>query len=179
MTLRHSLQSLLTLFGGLLCGLCCVTQGATAQDPTTPRINWTVTNTATTSSGLPSDELVSLRFTADGKLWVSTNIAFASYDGTNWHTYGADDGLTWGEVLMGKGYIDPQQNVWLTSDEHGMARIDPTGAVKLYMPSEEVEQGLASELVLDIVQDNKQGYYISNWAQFGTTLSYLSDEGCL
>lgn len=177
MTLRHSLQSLLTLFGGLLCGLCCVTQGATAQAPTTPRINWTVTNTASTSSGLPSDELVSLRFTADGKLWVSTNIAFASYDGTNWHTYGADDGLTWGEVLMGKVYIDPQQNVWLTSDEHGMARIDPTGAVKLYMPSEEVEQGLASELVLDIVQDNKQGYYISNWAQFGTTLSYLSAEG--
>lgn len=45
------------------------------------------------------------------------------------------------------------------------------------MPNEDVKQGLASELVLDIVQDNKQGYYISNWAQGGTTLSHLSAEG--
>lgn len=173
MTRKHSLQTLLILLSSLLCS----TIATTAQAPYDSSISWHVTNTASTSSGLPSDELVSLRFTPDGKLWVSTNIAFASYDGTGWHTYRADDGLPWGEVRMGKVYVDTQQNVWLTSDEHGLARIDPAGHIQLYMPSEETEQGLASELVLDIVQDNKQGYYISNWAQFGTTLSYLSAEG--
>lgn len=136
-----------------------------------------ITNTANTSSGLPSDEVISLRFSADGQLWVSTNIAFARYDGAEWHTYGDQDGFTWGEVRMGKIYIDPQQQVWLTSDENGLARISSDGKVTLYSASEEIEQGLASNTVLDIVQDNNKGYYISNWEQFGTTLSYLSAGG--
>lgn len=173
MTHRATLQTFLFLLLCLLYGPL----SSSSQAPSATLIDWDVTNTANSSSGIPSDEVISLRFTADGKMWISTNIAFASYDGSKWHTYGTDDGFSWGGGRMGRIYVDRQQNVWLTSDESGLAKVDPSGAFTLYMPKEDSDQGIASDLVLDIVQDNQNGYYISNWVQFGTALSYLASNG--
>ncbi len=36
---------------------------------------------------------------------------------------------------------------------------------------------MQSNTVFDIVEDNKNGYYISNWEQFANVLSYYSNEG--
>ncbi|WP_025842736.1 two-component regulator propeller domain-containing protein [Porphyromonas gingivicanis] len=139
---------------------------------------WTITNTANTSSGLPSDEVLSIQFDRNGKLWIGTNLALASFDGTNWKVYGEEDGLTWGNVRLGKLRIDSKQNVWICSEEAGLARVGADGKVTMFLESEELDDAhIASNILFDIVEDEKGGFWISNWAQMGTTLSYLSPEG--
>lgn len=139
---------------------------------------WGITNTANTSSGLPSDEVLSLLFDSKGKLWISTNLALATYDGTTWKTYTPKDGLQWQNVRLGRLRIDSQQNVWVCSDENGLARISPNGNVTMFSESQSPNaKSLASNILFDIAEDENGGYWISNWQQGGTILSYLSPNG--
>lgn len=141
------------------------------------QIAWETINTLNTSSGLPSDEIISVRFSRNGKLWVSTNLAFASYDGSTWKVYSEKDGLPANGVRWGKIYEDSRGNMWICSEENGLAQVTPEGQVTLMQAQEEVEQGLVDNGVFDVVEDGKGGYFISNWKQYATSLSYLSAEG--
>ena len=136
-------------------------------------ISWDLINTSSTSSGLPSDEVIALRFDKSDRLWASTNLAFASLTGNDWHVFGEDEGITWGKARMGRIYTDSKNNVWICSDENGLVKVDAEGKVTLYNQ----ENGLKSNIVLDIVEDDKGGYYISNYEQFGNTLSYMDKDG--
>ena len=136
-------------------------------------VKWELVNTSSTSSGLPSDEVISLRFDKKGTLWTSTNLAFANYGADEWYVYGAVDGLTWGETRMGRILLDSSDNVWVCSEEMGIAKIDAEGNLSVI----DMDNGLMSNLVYDIVEDADGGYYISNWEQFGNTLSHVDKDG--
>lgn len=160
-------------FGNIL-GVMCASVFLTAMPAQADTdVKWEIINTSSTSSGLPSDEVIALRFDSKGRLWTSTNLAFASYDSAGWYVYGADDGLSWGEVRMGRILVDKSDNVWICSEENGLAKIDAEGKLTVY----DVENGLMSNLVYDIVEDADGGYYISNWEQFGNTLSHVDKDG--
>lgn len=137
------------------------------------QINWDLINTSSTSSGLPSDEVIALRFDNNGRLWTSTNLAFANYDGAQWYVYGEEDGITWGQTRMGRVYIDSENNAWICSDENGVVKVGENGDVTVY----NTDNGLMSNLVFDVVEDGQGGYYISNWEQFGNTLSHIDKDG--
>ena len=143
----------------------------------TPPFAWQVTNTANTSSGLPSDQVHSLRFDSRGNLYVSTNLAFARYNGTEWYTFTDRDGFTWQTDKMGKIYIDAQDNVWLCSEENGLAKLSPDNRFTLYTEHTADEPGLAGNTVWDIVADADGGYYIADQVQHGNALSHVNARG--
>ena len=136
-------------------------------------VKWKLINTMSTSSGLPSDEVVSLRFDSKGNLWTSTNLSFAKYANGEWYVYGENDGLPWNEARMGKIFIDSKENVWICSDENGLVKIDANEKIEVY----NTENGLMSDLVFDIAEDNEGGYYISNSDNFGNAMSHVDKYG--
>ncbi len=88
---------------------------------------WKVVNTATTSSGLPSDEVISLLFSSDGKLWVSTNLALATFDGQKWKKYEEQDSFPLSNKRLGKLFEDSKSNIWVCSDENGLTKLNQRG----------------------------------------------------
>lgn len=141
------------------------------------QVVWNVINTANTSSGLPSDEVISLRFSSDNKLWVSTNLALANFDGKKWRVIEKKDGLTWENARLGKVFIDSKDNIWICSDENGLAKISPDMNILMFEHTEGDENGIQSNTVYDVVEDNDGGYFISNWSQFNKILSHLDKDG--
>lgn len=137
------------------------------------QIKWQIINTSSTSSGLPSDEVISLRYDNNGCLWTSTNLSFAKYEKDNWFVYGQNEGLPSDDIRTGKIFVDSKDNKWICTDENGLIQINVNGDIKMY----NTENGLMSNIVYDVVEDSDGGYYISNSEQFGNSLSYVDKDG--
>lgn len=140
-------------------------------------VDWTVLNTANTSSGLPSDEVHSLAFGKDGTLYVATDRAFSSLKDGEWTVYAQEHGYTWADARTDKLYFDSNDNLWICSEDNGLARMSVDGTFTYYTESENEGEGLATTYVKDIVEDGEGGYYIANSAMFGSLVTHLDKDG--
>lgn len=136
---------------------------------------WQSITTENTSTGLPSDEVLDIKFDNNNILWTATGAGLASFDGSNWTIYGAEDGFTPSKAIQNL-YIDSKQNLWVCTREEGLAKRSSDGKFTFYK-YEEGKDGIADNLVQDITEDANGGYYIAASANFGNKISHLDKDG--
>ncbi|QOW21526.1 hybrid sensor histidine kinase/response regulator [Novilysobacter avium] len=102
------------------CGLLLV-PGASARVPDVPRLRH-----IDVAAGLPSSTVKSLKFDADGFLWLATTDGLARYDGVGMQVWRHDPGdpssLPANYVTL--VHVDPAGRIWVAPEGHGLSVLD-------------------------------------------------------
>jgi ligand-binding sensor domain-containing protein/signal transduction histidine kinase len=118
----------------------------------------------TRADGLPSDIVMTVLPTHDGRLWVGNNCGLAEFDGTRFRTYDEKDGLA--NTCVWALAEDHERNLWIGSYGGGMFRYRD-GVFTQYT----VKQGLVSSIVFQITVARDDALWIAT----PDGLSYMKD----
>ncbi|WP_254200543.1 hybrid sensor histidine kinase/response regulator [Lysobacter sp. MMG2] len=76
----------------------------------------------TIDDGLPSSRIHGIAEDRTGTLWIATGDGLASYDGTGFRVWQAEDGLR--DNLLWAVHVDARNRVWVGTDRAGLAMLD-------------------------------------------------------
>lgn len=138
--------------------------------------DWTNLTTANTTSGLPSDEVLDLKFDSKGTLWLATEVGLVKYDGKTWKLFGKKEGFT-DNGAMQNVFINTKDRVFAASRTEGFFEQKADGSFEHFNYDENSSEITINDfLVQDIVEDEKGGYYIASSMPMGDKLSYRSSD---
>lgn len=101
--------------------------GSTATNSDSARASEFMTSNWRTSDGLPANDILDLRETADGYLWLGTYQGLVRFDGLHFKSY---FNTPVGERLsarVGPLELDEKGKLWIVPDQIGVLRRDPDG----------------------------------------------------
>ncbi|QOY62240.1 response regulator [Lysobacter sp. H21R4] len=114
--MRHIMAWLLLVTCGLL-----LAPAAGARVPEIPRLRH-----IDVAAGLPSSTVKSLKFDADGFLWLATTDGLARYDGVGMQVWRHDptDPTSLSANFVTLVHVDPQGRIWVAPEGHGLSVLD-------------------------------------------------------
>lgn len=110
--------------------------------------------TYTTAEGLPDDRVRRILSDSRGFLWFCTAHALSRFDGSSFHSYGAEQGLTLDDV---NNVLEMREDTYMLATSRGVVRFDPCDSGHRFVSLSDDGQG--PSVTNYVLQDSRGGLW--------------------